>query len=362
MSTIFGALDLNNTDRVFNLTIGQETILTAIRDYLARRDAQVDMLISIFVAEDTENFKEKFKLSGVGRMQDMGFNPSTRPALTRVTGEWDVAYQLKSYQSGIGWERIGQAYFTVADMERHVSGIDVENRNSVRFALLKVIFDNTQTSFSDPLHGTLTIEPGANGDTVVYPPIIGVETEAIEDHYLESGYTVANISDTNNPYVTIEADLVHHFGKSQGNDNVAVFIHSDQKAKTQDLTDFVEVTDRFVIPGTQTSTLTGLPTMHPGRVIGRTNGCWVIEWDWIPTGYMVGVHLDTEPVLKKRVDPADTGLSTGLQIIFGGEVEDFPHTAEYWENRYGFGSGNRLNLVVMEISDGGTYTIPTIYQ
>lgn len=360
MSTIFGALNLNNTDRVFNATVGQEAILSAIVDYLARRDAQVDMLISVFVATNTQNHKEKYKLSGVGRMQDMGFAPKTRPGLTRVAGEWDVAYPLVSYQSGIGWDRVSMAYFSVADMERHVSGIDVENRNSIRFALLKRIFDNTQTTFNDPLWGSLTIEPGANGDTVVYPPVIGSESEATEDHYLESSYTAANVSDTNNPYVTIEADLTHHFGKSQGNDSVAVFINSAQTPVTQALTDFIELTDIRVIPGTQTATLTNLPTMHPGRVIGRTNGCWVIEWDWIPATYMVGVQLDVEPVLKRREDPSDTGLSTGLQLIM--DTEDFPHSAEYWENRYGFGAGNRLNLVVMELGTGGTYTIPTAYQ
>lgn len=360
MSTIFGALDLNNTDRVFNATVGQQAILSAIQDYLMRRDEMVDMLISIFVAENTENHKERYKLPGNGRMQDMGFAPSTRPALTRVTGEWDVAYPLRSYQSGIGWDRITMSYFTVGDMERHVSGVDIENRNSVRYALLKRIFDNTQTTFSDPNWGSLSIEPGANGDSVTYPPVIGSEAQAAEDHYLESGYAASAISDTNNPYVTIEADLVHHFGKSQGNDNVAVFIHSDEKSVTEDLTDFTEITDRFVIPGTQTATLTGLPMMHPGRVIGRTNGCWVIEWDWIPSGYMVGVHLDAQPPLKRRVDPADTGLTPGLQLIF--DEEDFPHSAQYWENRYGFGAGNRLNLVVMELGTGGTYTIPTAYQ
>ena len=359
MSTIFGQLDLNDTDRVFNLTIGQETILTAIQEYLARRDAMVDQLISVFVAENTMNHKERYKLPGTGRMQDMGFAPIGRPGLTRVFGEFDTAYPLVSFQSGIGWDRISQAYFTVGDMEKHISGIAIENRNSVRFALLKRIFDNTQTSFADPNFGTLTIEPGANGDTVNYPPVIGVETEATEDHYLESGFAASAISDTNNPYVTIEADLVHHFGKSGGNDNVAVFIHSDERPETEDLTDFVEVTDRFVQVGTQTSTLTGLPTMHPGRVIGRSNGCWIIEWDWIPTGYMVGIHLDVEPVLKRRVDPADTGLGTGLSLIM--DTEDFPNSAQYWENRYGFGAGNRLNLVVMELDTGGTYTIPTIY-
>lgn len=360
MSTIFGQLDLNDTDRVFNLTEGQETILTLIQEYLARRDAMVDQLISIFVAEDTMNHKERYKLSGTGRMQDMGFAPTTRPGLTRVFGGFDVAYPLKSFQSGIGWDRVSMAYFTVGDMEKHISGVDIENRNSVRFALLKRIFDNTQTSFSDPNFGTLTIEPAANGDTVTYPPVIGSEDEATEDHYLESGYLATAISDVNNPYVTIEAELVHHFGKSGGNDNVAVFINSAEKPETEDLANFDQVIDRFVVPGTQTSTLTGLPTMHPGRVIGRTDGCWVIEWDWIPATYMVGVHLDVEPVLKRRVDPADTGLGTGLNLIM--DTEDFPNSAQYWENRYGFGAGNRLNLVVMELGTGGTYTIPTEYQ
>lgn len=360
MSTIFGQLDLNDTDRVFNATIGQETILTAIQDYLARRDAMVDQLISIFVAENTVNHKEQYKLPGSGRMQDMGFAPLTRPGLTRVFGKWDTAFPLASHQSGIGWDRVSQAYFSVADMEKHISGVDIENRNSVRFALLKRIFKNTTDTFSDPNWGSLTIQPAANGDAVVYPPVIGSESEAAEDHYLESGYAATAISDTNNPYVTIEADLVHHFGKSGGNDNVAVFINSAEKPETEDLTDFTEVTDRFVIPGTQTSTLTGLPTMHPGRVIGRSNGCWIIEWDWIPANYMIGVHLDVEPPLKRRVDPADTGLGTGLNLIM--DTEDFPNAAQYWENRYGFGAGNRLNLVVMELGTGGTYTIPTTYQ
>jgi hypothetical protein len=360
MSTIFGALNLNNTDFVFNSTVGQEAILTAIRDYLARRDAQVDMLISVFVEENTENFSEKYKLSGTGRMQDMGFAPKTRPGLARVTGEWDVSYPLGSHQSGIGWDRISMSYFTTQDLERHVSGIDIENRNTVRFKVLRRLFRNTTETFNDPNRGNLTIQPAANGDTVVYPPVIGSESEATEDHYLESGYSSANISDTNNPYVTIEADLVHHFGKSQGNDNVAVFINSDEKVATEDLTDFVEITDYAVIPGTQTATLTNLPTMHPGRVIGRTNGCWVIEWDWIPSGYMLGIHLDAEKPLKRRVDPANTGLSTGLSLVF--DEEDFPHSAQYWENRYGFGHGNRLNLVAFELGTGGTYTIPTAYQ
>jgi hypothetical protein len=360
MASILGALNLNDTDRVFQAVVGQDVIYSMAQEYLTNVQMEIDRLSSVFIAENTENFKERYKLPGGGRLQNMGFDPQTRPGTVKTKGSWDVAFPLASHQAGVAWTKVTMAYMTVRDMELHIQSVANQNINTSRHELLKSLFVNTQGAFSDPLHGSLTPEPLANGDTVVYPPVVGSTTEATEDHYLESGYAAANISDTNNPYVTIEADLVHHFGKSQGNDNVAVFINSAQKAVTEDLTDFDELNDRFVIPGTQTSRLTGLPTGHPGRVIGRTNGCWVIEWDWIPANYMVGVHLDTEPPLKRRVDPSDTGLAAGLRLAY--EDEDYPFSAEYWDNRFGLACGNRLNGVVMELGTGGSYTIPTAYQ
>lgn len=360
MASILGKLGLNDTDRVFQLTTGQAVIYEAIAEHMAMVNMEVDRVLSVFINSNTENYKERYKLPGGGKLQDMGFDPQSRPGLVKTTGQWDVAYPLSSHQAGVGWSKVTMAYMSVADLERHISTVIKQNVNTVRFEVLKAILDNTQGTFVDPLHGSLSIEPLANGDTVVYPPVVGSDTEATDDHYLESGYAASAISDSNNPYVTIEAELVEHFGKSQGNDNVGVFINSAQKAKTEDLTDFVEVTDRFVVPGTQTSTLTGLPMAHPGRVIGRTNGCWVIEWDWIPANYMVGIHFDADPPLKRRVDPGDTGLSTGLQLVY--EDMDFPFEAEYWDNRFGLGAGNRLNGVVMELGTGGTYTIPTGYS
>lgn len=360
MSGILGALNLNDTERVFQAVVGQDVIYAAAQMHLDKVQAEIDRLSSVFIAENTQDFKQRYKLPGGGRLQNMGFAPQTRPGVGKVIGSWDTAFPLTSHQAGVAWDRVTMAYMTVRDLELHISNIASQNVNTSRFQLLNAIFTNTQGAFTDPLHGALTPEPLANGDTVVYPPVAGSDTEATEDHYLESNYLSANISDTNNPYVTIEADLVHHFGKSQGNDNIAVFINSAQKSVTEDLTDFDPVIDRFVIPGTQTSRLTGLPVGHPGRVIGRTNGCWVIEWDWIPATYMIGIALDTEPPLKRRVDPGDTGLAPGLRLVF--EDEDFPFSAEYWDNRFGLAAGNRLNGVVMELGTGGTYTIPTAYQ
>ena len=120
---------------------------------------------------------------------------------------------------GLGW----------AELERHVSTIATQNVNTVRYELLKALLNNTQDTFVDPLHGSLGIEPLANGDSVTYPPVIASESEATEDHYLESGYAASAISDSNNPYVTIRDDLAHHFGISGDGYNFVVFTEQDQR-------------------------------------------------------------------------------------------------------------------------------------
>jgi hypothetical protein len=360
MAGIFGALGLNDTEYVWQATQGQGLIFDAANAYLDRVNMEIERAYQIFVSAETENHKERFKLPGGGRLQKLGQDPQSEAGAVKANGSWDTAYPLEEYGATISNTRVSMAYMTVGDLNNHIQTVVNQNVNTVRYEMLLKLFKNTNTTFVDTKWGSLTVVPLANADSVVYPPVIGSESEATDDHYLESGYAASAISDTNNPYVTIEAELVEHFGKSQGNDNVAVFINKAQKAKTEDLTDFVELEDRFVMVGDQTATLSGLPAGHPGRVIGRTNGCWVVEWDWIPANYMVGIHLDTQAPLKKRIDPAAVGLGRGLQLV--SQDTDHPFETSHWSHRFGFGVANRLSAVVMELGTGGTYTIPTAYQ
>jgi len=86
----------------------------------------------------------------------------------------------------------------------------------------------------------------------------------------------------------------------------------------------------------------------------------VVEWRWIPSGWSLGIHLDSPKPLVRRIDPADTGLGDGLQLV--ARDEEFPFTTAFWRHRFGFGSGNRLNGVSMEFGTGGTYSVPSTYQ
>jgi hypothetical protein len=357
MSGIFGQLGLNDTEYVFAATEGQEVIYTLIQQHLDRVNADVMAAMEVFVSMTTENHKERYKLPGGGYLQSLGQNPQGRADAVKTYGGYDVAYPLEEWGAQVSGTRVSMAYMTTNDLERHIKGVVERDIRTVRRELLQALFINTADTFVDIKWGSLSIQPLANGDTVVYPPVVGSGTEATEDHYLESGYLAAAISETNNPYVTIRDDLVHHYNGTTTNNEVAVFINSAQLAVTEELNDYTPVTNINVIPGTQTATLTGMPVGHPGTLVGSTDGCWVIVWDWVPASYMIGVYLDDDAPLKMRQDPAAVGLGSGLQLV--SEDQLYPVTASHWSHRFGFGCGNRLNGVCMELGNGGTYTAPT---
>jgi hypothetical protein len=355
MSQIFGLLGLPDTDRSFVNTVGQRVVYDAIMEILNRHNQELDAAIGIFSDGTTEDFKFRYKLPGGGYLQRRG--GQAQSANVKRVGQWDVALPLEDFGAAVGGDRVSLAYMTMKELDTHIDTITLQDINTVRLEILKALFDSAQYTFVDPIHGSLTITPLANNDAVVYPPVIGSETEAADNHYLESGYIATAISDSNNPYVTMRDELEEHFGYPQGGSNLIAFINKAETAETEALTDFTEVQDRFVRPGDNTAVLEGLPSTIPGRIIGRTNGVWVAEWGFIPAGYMLGVHLDAPKPLMQRVDPANTGLPRGLSLI--SESDEYPLQNSHYAHRFGFAVVNRLNGVVMELANGGSYTVPT---
>lgn len=357
MAGIFGALGLNDNDRVFAATVGQQVIFETATAYVEAANAELDRALSIFLEETTSDFKMRYQLPGSGYL--MQRDRRGRYGQVKVSGYWDVAFPLKDYGAELGGDDVSMAYMTVQELDRHISGVVTRNTNTVRWEMLHAILDNVQESYEDPLHGTLSVEPLANGDTVVYPPVLGSDDGATEDHYAESGYLVSAISDTNNPLATIRDELEEHFGSGTGGENIVVFHNNDATEYLKDLTGFTEVPDRFIRVGDDTDIPEGLPTV-PGKVIGRASGVWCVEWRWIPATYMVGIHLDQPGPIYRRVDPEDTGLwRGGLSLI--AEDEQSPFENSTWRHRFGMGVGNRLNGYVLEVANGGDYTVPSAY-
>ena len=365
MATIFGSLTISDSDRVWNSTAGQGAIFDAVNAYVQRQNAEMMAAYGLFIERTTDNFKDRYYLPGGGgylqRRDSQG-----KPGNVKASGSWDVAYPLEDFGASLGWNDVDRAYMTAAELERHVLTVVNQNVNTFRFELLRRLFKNTTDTFVDPLHGSLTIQPLANGDSVVYPPVLGSQTEATHDHYLESGYLYTAISDTNNPYSTIANELEEHFGAPSGGSNMAVFQPAVVTPYTRALTDFVPLRMNGINPGVATDQAGPFPPElgRIGRVIGYMDGSgvWVVEWRSLPvaaTPFMLGLHLDAPKPIIRRIDPADTGLGDGLQLV--SEDTTYPFSDSVWRHRFGLGAGNRLNGVVMKLAAGGTYTIPTAY-
>lgn len=357
MSGIFGHLNLSDSDYVYNATQGQQVIYEAAAEWVAKRNVELALAMAIFVEEVTTDHKRRYKLPGGGYLQRLGENG--RPGAVKATGQWDVAFPLEDFGALLAKNRKAMAYMTVAELERHLLTIVAQNVNTVRWEILHRLFDNVQLTFTDEKWGSLTVEPLANDDTVTYPPVLGSNTEATEDHYLASAYTAANISDTNNPYVTLRDELEHHFGSRQGGSNIGVFINNAQRTKSEDLTDFDPVVDRFIRAGADTDQPIGLPTAVPGKVLGRVSGVWAIEWRWVPENYMLAIDFDAPAPLIKRVEESPI-LPKQLTLVSEDEV--YPFDEAFWSHPFGLGAGNRLNGAVMFLDSGSSYTIPPTYD
>jgi hypothetical protein len=356
MSGIFGDLDINSTEYGFVKTIGQAVVWDLVQKYLARANEEQSLVLKTFVGETTEGFKERYKLPGGGMLQKI--TEKGTPAAVQAYGSYDVAYPLEEMAAKIVINRVDMGYMSAVELQNHIDTIIHQDWNALRTAILHRLLDNVQEPFVDVRHGSLLIEPLANNDDVLYPPIIGSADDAKENHYLESAYLAADISDTNNPLVTMRDELEEHFGVSTGGTNTVVFCNNAQRTQLSDLTDFDSVPDNYIRVGTNTDVPVGLPNV-PGVILGRASGVWVVEWRWMPANYLLGINLDETAPLVMRVDPASTGLGQGLTLV--ATYEQHPFTETTWSHRYGLGCGNRLNGVVMELGTGGTYTVPAAY-
>jgi hypothetical protein len=363
MANIYGALGIQEyqADQVFLQTIGYELVYTTTLQYLAMSNQDMNMAMSLFVDATVETHSTRYKLPGGGRLQRRGNTTSTGAA--KATGSWDVAFPIEDFGRQVAENDVAFAYMTAAEYQRHLDSVLIANANTVRFEILRALFNNTARTFIDDTLNTptLTIQPLANGDAVLYPPVIGSESEATDNHYLAQAAAIASATD---PFPTMVAELEEHFGVVTGGSDIVVLANPAQRSLIQNLADFVPVATRAIDYGDDVSLArpSAIPPGMSAKLLGTHGdaGCDIAEWAWIPSGYLIAVHRGAARPLMRRVDPAATGLGRDLQLVT--RKADWPNSSAHWRHRFGFGCGNRLNGVVMFTAAGDTtYDIPSIY-
>jgi hypothetical protein len=357
---ILGMLNSSDSDYVKLHTYGQGVIYDALTQILGNHNNDVAEARTLFVSMTTWMFQDVYKLEGYGRLQRRGVQ--SRPGEVKAAGEWTVGYPLEDFGAAIGISTVDWAYMDAREFNRHVGTVLTQDLNTHRFEILKAYFNNTARAFIDlgKHFPDTTVQPLANGDSVLYPPVVGSEVPSTSNNYLGVPAAATTITDANNPIPAMVNQLEQRFGTPTGGSDIVIFCNNAQTLGIQGLAGFTTVPNRFVTYGDLTNlVVTGGIPIRMGRVLGETNSALIVEWRWIPAGYLLGIHAGAPPALALRTDPPDTGLTTGLQMK--AQDEEFPFLDYAWTDRFGYGVANRLNGVVMDLTAAGgasTYSIP----
>jgi hypothetical protein len=364
MGILFGATGIKDSERPFTSISGQRLVWETTVGIFNRWNEEFEDAKRIFVEGMTSDFKVRYELPGGGKAEAIAFEETDFGDIRR-TGNWEAAWPIWVTGTKLTRNRVSRAYMTMGQWEASIQTAINVNNNTQFTRILAALFKNTNTPFDDPIHGTLTVVPLANGDTVTYPPLITSTDEATENYYLAPAYAEAAISNSNNPFLTIKEELEPRFGFMQGGSDIVVFVSTSSMQYIKDLAEFYPEDDSKLAYGDNVTRVSRFPAegMVPAtaKVEGICNGCWVVSWARIPANYMIARHMATPPPLMARTDEVE-GLGGGaLQLLHSDKEEFFPDLTTRWVQRIGYGVGNRLGALVLHLGGNGTYTIPTGY-
>ena len=330
-------------------SIGQQTIFDAVTASAVEHTRVVNEMLSVLVQRTTD-FKARFKLSGKGTLQPL--TELGKPRIVREEGQYDVAYPIQSAGTGWGTTRVSRAKMTLEEANRLTVESLRRDGDWMKRHMLSGVYDNTNWTFVDEEKGSLTIKPLANNDGTLYP-VVGGGTEDSQHFKFQAG-AIADGAATN-PYPVIFAQLRKHL--SNVGLPVIVMIPTNVRAETEALTDFTPVVDPDITPGSATETISGniASKRHFGdEVIGKANGCWIVEWSELDDDHLLAFSEGASQVLAMREHPetALQGLFTEFNNVDGNLQEaDFIRMA-------GFGVRNRVGALMMQV-ENGSYVIPT---
>jgi hypothetical protein len=330
--------------------VGITNVFEAITLTTEEYNRQVTELLGQFVFSTVE-YKRRYNLPGASTLQPI--DEYGIPVPVREGAWYEVGLPIQGGATAFGENRVARALMTVEEANRRMLMVQRADADWLRRHILGALLDNTSWTYTDPQYGNLTVQPLANGDSVSYY-LTGQTALGTDDHYVAQA---AAISDAANPFPTIAAKLKHHPGNRGP---YVVYISSSLKATVTALAEFLPVRDPQVALGNASDSLVG--TIDPGlgdETLGYLgdSGLWVVEWNVIPSGYMIAVDRNPpDPIMAMRQYPA-----AEIQGLF---IEGFSPDGALRETRFlrycGFGILNRISAVVAYIG-GGSYVIPTGY-
>jgi hypothetical protein len=332
-----------------------QVVFDMVNTSAAMHTERVNALLSGLTERITE-FRRKFILSAPVDMQPVTSDSSSKPVKPLLS--YNVDLPLRRWGSKFGLDYETAAKITLAELEALTMTMLMGDGKTMKRHMLASIFTNTDWSFADDDHGTLTIKGLANADGTLYPQAAGGTEDS--QHYLAQA---AAIADNANPYDNIYAQLKKHPSNNVGPSTpIVCYIPTNLVATTKALANFVDLAATDIRMGADNSEVVAAASLinqvkaFGDEVLGKCDGCWIVQWGALPPGYIFAHAQGAGPVLGMREQPeaALQGLhtlrDTSSPVLQSTEMRRIA----------GFAVMNRVAALVYRIGDA-SYAIPTGY-
>lgn len=357
-ANLYGFVSLRDIYNTRVATVEPNRIYTAITDSLAEYTAVLDSIMGAWV-QTTTAAQMQFELPGSGTLQPL--DQWGNPLPVQPSGSYQVAFPIQSAGTAFGDNRITRAHMTVQELEQFTADAMRRDKDWMIRHILAALYTPSTWPFFDEVGadgtskglGSITIQPLANADSVVYGRK-AFKAAATDTHYLAQANAIAN---ADNPFPIIRAELAEH--PSNSGPYVA-YVPSNLRTDIEALAELVEVGDPDINLGANSDTVTNpsAQVLGPGQtVLGKTkSGVWVVEMEMLPDNYMLAFALGAGPVVMMRqYAPAE------LQGFYPEyHSPDGNINITRFLRHAGFGVANRVGALAYRIGNAN-YAAPSGY-
>jgi hypothetical protein len=206
-----------------------------------------------------------------------------------------VSFPLQQAGTAWGTNSVTGAYMTVEEAAEATAAMMDADFRWMRDHLLNAFFVDGSYTFTDDLHGALTVYGLASGDATTYNIQSGSDTEATDDH-VQGTAALANAT-----FTGLYTELLEH---PENSGEVVALVSSADRAAIEALSLFYPIANPNLRPGNAATVLdANLGVSLPGDVFGMVDRVWVAEWRSMPSNYLVAFTTGGEQPVAMREDP-----------------------------------------------------------
>lgn len=306
------------------------------------------------------------------------FEEATEMGVPRGAGlpieVFQMGYDLRHYdkRNAFSWMFLADA--DARQVEAIHDAVLWADKRLVFRKVMESLFDN-RTRRANIRNQAYSVYPLYNGDGVAPPRFKNNTFDSDHTHYTISHNSTVDSSDLEDLMEQIaehgyspqagtsflllankaETDAIRQFRRGVVNNNSATAGYDFIPAPTQ---------PAMILPNAE-----GLLGNQPAPTFGNlavigSYGFWnIVEEDYIPAGYLLGIgyggrfNLGNPVGLRQHANPAMQGLR-----IIPGNYQRYPLIDGFYARSFGTGIRQRGGAAIMQIKSSGSYDIPSVYR